>query len=128
MIITYTDGANVFQGQAPDDLTPYHLTLCCSTCGKEWGRIWTDKKPGPATYWHFESVPCVKHTYKGVADYGKVPGSFLIKGIWAKDMALMWRAAAADYMPQELLERELLLNIQYLEHRHAQTQTEATAA
>ena len=122
MLISYTDGMHFFQGTAPDNFHPYNIVLCCSTCGKDWGRIWTDKPAGLATYWHFESAPCIKHTYKGVADYGKAPGSFLIKGVWAKDMARMWRAAAADYMPQELLERELLLNIQHLENRHAQSQ------
>lgn len=87
----------------------HSLAYFCQSCGDVWARAVVSTSTG-----HFDIVnhPCSGHEPQAVPSWGARPGT-LCKG-HATDLSTMHWAAALEFLPKAVLERELHL---LLEHR-----------
>jgi hypothetical protein len=76
----------------------------CSTCGKLWASI---ECSDADKVWEVAAVPCPRHKPQGVADWGSVPGSFLLRSGKQQDMSPMHWARAIENLPAAVLDWEL---------------------
>lgn len=100
-----------------EDFPPHKIAWCCPVCGELWARAvpspepkWELREGQPAVTWIFKSWPCRKHTH-----FSHVPGSLLLNNPSKKRHAAMFWAQVVDYMPEELLKRELELTLNFYE-------------
>ena len=100
------DGRVLGQSEITTDIQPHSLCYVCATCGEIWGRIFV-RDDDAMQYWDVEVAPCAKHLPRGVPDWGKVPGSFLIGTDLRKGSirTTAW-ARAIEHLPQGVLTRE----------------------
>lgn len=86
----------------------YSTAFFCRTCGNLWGRVLVE-----GSDWRVVEVPCENHTPTGVPDWSTVPGSFLVNSLEASHTSRMFWGQVIDWMPQNILQREVLLALRY---------------
>lgn len=87
------------------------IAYFCATCGDIWGRILVDKQ-----VFQIRNVPCANHKRTGVPDWGSHPGSLLITpGVTSDMLGSMFWAAALNYLPERVLQREFQLHLSHVE-------------
>ena len=101
----------IAQGSITAPLPPHSQVYFCHTCGDVWGRIVV----GSGDYFSLNSCPCAKHSNTCVADWGRIPGSFLPTVTDRRDLSVMRWAYAWDTLPAPILQYELSTHLAHLE-------------
>lgn len=101
--------------------TPLSQAFVCSTCGEMWARVFVE-----GASWLINAVPCAKHTWKGVQDFNRVPGSILHV---MQHKALVgtgeW-AIVIENLPPVLFRRELRLYLNHFEQEQRNHESVST--
>lgn len=115
MKVQYILGKHVFcEAEIP---TPYaypeSTAFFCRHCGDIWARIWVQSR---YPVWTLTHSSCEKHP-AGRYDFTVVPGSFIEDAFpLATDPRAAFWPRTLDWMPREVLARELIL---FLNHKES---------
>lgn len=104
----FISGSPALASSIESQFAPSSQIFICATCGEPWAKVFIEGQT-----WRVTSAPCRQHSWQGVQDFERIPGSILSRLV-SKDFVGSgdW-GIVIEHLPPALLQRELSL---YIEH------------